>query len=210
MSLRLLLVLHLGIHQHQLQLPADNSYMLLTISPAGKYGKYCFLLQPSVFTIHDHPLQFFCAWSRRMRAALDIRDPSRFASVEEMYGGEWKSSRFYWTRTLLTEGQFVVLFDEKVICPLFFEEPTVIGNTSMVMMENNVLRHERWEMHIKFWSKNLKRRNHVERLDVDLRIILKWILEKQGCEFVDCIHPAQVRDQWRALVNTVLNLRVAQ
>jgi hypothetical protein len=29
-----------------------------------------------------------------------------------------------------------------------------------------------------------------------------------GSEAVDHIHPAQVRDQWRALVNTVMNLHV--
>jgi hypothetical protein len=31
-----------------------------------------------------------------------------------------------------------------------------------------------------------------------------------GCEGVDWMHLAQVRDQWRALVNTVMNLRVLQ
>jgi hypothetical protein len=29
-----------------------------------------------------------------------------------------------------------------------------------------------------------------------------------GCEGVDLIHLAQVRVQWRAVVNTVMNLRV--
>jgi hypothetical protein len=37
-------------------------------------------------------------------------------------------------------------------------------------------------------------------------IILKWILERwDGVNWIDM---AQDRDQWRALVNTVLNLRV--
>jgi hypothetical protein len=36
--------------------------------------------------------------------------------------------------------------------------------------------------------------------------ILKWILERW--DGVDWIDMAQDRDQWKALVNTVLNLRV--
>jgi hypothetical protein len=47
------------------------------------------------------------------------------------------------------------------------------------------------------------------RLRVAGRIILKWILEKQD-EGVDWIHLAQDRDRWRALVNTIMNLRVPQ
>jgi hypothetical protein len=39
--------------------------------------------------------------------------------------------------------------------------------------------------------------------------ILKWILERQdGIDGVDWIDVAQDRDQWRALVDTVLNLDV--
>jgi hypothetical protein len=38
-------------------------------------------------------------------------------------------------------------------------------------------------------------------------IILKWILERSMGR-IDWIDLAQDRDQWRALVNTVLNLRV--
>jgi hypothetical protein len=37
-------------------------------------------------------------------------------------------------------------------------------------------------------------------------VISKWILERW--DGVDWIDKAQDRDQWRALVNTVLNLRV--
>jgi hypothetical protein len=33
-------------------------------------------------------------------------------------------------------------------------------------------------MHIKYWSENLKGKDHVEGLDVDGRIILEWILGK--------------------------------
>jgi hypothetical protein len=42
------------------------------------------------------------------------------------------------------------------------------------------------------------------RWDDDTRIDLKEI----GWEGVDWMHLAQDRDQWRALVNTVMNLRV--
>jgi hypothetical protein len=38
--------------------------------------------------------------------------------------------------------------------------------------------------------------------------ILKWILREIGWDGVDGIELAQDRDQWRALVNTVMNLRV--
>jgi hypothetical protein len=38
----------------------------------------------------------------------------------------------------------------------------------------------------------------------------KWVrdLREMGCEGVDWIHVVQDRDQWRAVVNTVMNLRV--
>jgi hypothetical protein len=44
---------------------------------------------------------------------------------------------------------------------------------------------------------------------VDGRIILKWIFERlDGRGAMDWINLAQDRDRWRALVNTVMNLRV--
>jgi hypothetical protein len=44
---------------------------------------------------------------------------------------------------------------------------------------------------------------------VDWRLILEWIVKKEiGWEYVDWIHLALFRDQWRALVNTVMKLRV--
>jgi hypothetical protein len=42
---------------------------------------------------------------------------------------------------------------------------------------------------------------------VDGRIILKWIFERLGGG-VDWIDPAQDRNRWRAVVYTVMNLRV--
>jgi hypothetical protein len=40
------------------------------------------------------------------------------------------------------------------------------------------------------------------------KIILKWVLEKQCGEVVDWIPLAQDRDQWLAVVKTVMNIRV--
>jgi hypothetical protein len=57
-------------------------------------------------------------------------------------------------------------------------------------------------MHKIFWLENLKGRNHLEDLGVDGRIILGWILGK----WVWMVRTD--RDQWRAPVNTVMNLRV--
>jgi hypothetical protein len=47
----------------------------------------------------------------------------------------------------------------------------------------------------------------LEDLGIGVRIILEWILGKFGRK-VDWIHLAQDRDQWRAVVDTVMNLRV--
>jgi hypothetical protein len=53
-------------------------------------------------------------------------------------------------------------------------------------------------MHIEYWWKSQKERDHWE--DQDLREI--------GRDGMDWIDVAQGRDQWRALMNTVMNLRV--
>jgi hypothetical protein len=62
-------------------------------------------------------------------------------------------------------------------------------------------------MHIGYWWESQKkrplgrsRRRWVDNIKMDLREI-KW----NGVNWIDM---AQDRDQWRALVNTVLNLRV--
>ena len=51
--------------------------------------------------------------------------------------------------------------------------------------------------------------NHFENLSVSGRIILKLILKKYDWSGADWIDMAQDRDTWRAVVNTVMNLRVA-
>jgi len=38
----------------------------------------------------------------------------------------------------------------------------------------------REEMHTKFWSENLKGRDLSENLGLDWKIILEWILDKEG------------------------------
>jgi phosphoribosyl-ATP pyrophosphohydrolase len=46
----------------------------------------------------------------------------------------------------------------------------------------------------------------LEDLDIDGKIIINQILKKIGCEGVEWIHLAQDRDQWQALVSTIMNL----
>jgi hypothetical protein len=57
-------------------------------------------------------------------------------------------------------------------------------------------------MRIGYWWESQKERDHWEDQDVSGWTIIKWI------DGVDWIDMAQDRDEWRALVNTVLNLRV--
>jgi hypothetical protein len=52
------------------------------------------------------------------------------------------------------------------------------------------------------------KRDHWEDQDIGGWTILKWILREKGWDGVDWIGRAQDRDQWKALVNTVLNLGV--
>jgi hypothetical protein len=64
-------------------------------------------------------------------------------------------------------------------------------------------------MYTKFWSENLKGRDHSEDLRVDVKIILERILGKYGGKvWTGCMY--QDRVQWRGLVNTVMNLLVSK
>jgi hypothetical protein len=60
-------------------------------------------------------------------------------------------------------------------------------------------------MHVGFWWESQEERDNKVDLDVGGRMILKWILGWDGMDWIDL---AQDRDQWRALVNTVMNIQV--
>jgi hypothetical protein len=45
-------------------------------------------------------------------------------------------------------------------------------------------------------------------IDVDGKLILKLLLEKQDGRVVDCIHLAQDRHQWQDLGDMVVNIQV--
>jgi hypothetical protein len=51
-------------------------------------------------------------------------------------------------------------------------------------------------------------RDHWEDHIIGGWTILKWILRGIGWDVMDWIDLAQDRDQWQALVNTVMNLRI--
>jgi hypothetical protein len=56
-----------------------------------------------------------------------------------------------------------------------------------------------------FWLENLKGRDHSEDLGVDGKIMTEGIL---GWESMGWIYLAHERDQWCAILKTVINLRV--
>jgi hypothetical protein len=63
-------------------------------------------------------------------------------------------------------------------------------------------------MHIAYLWERQKERDHWKEQEVGRLAIIKWILRDIKCYCVDWIDIAQDGDQWRGLVNTVLNLRV--
>jgi hypothetical protein len=62
------------------------------------------------------------------------------------------------------------------------------------------------EIHTNFCSENLKVKDYWDDIGVARRIMLEWLLRKQGRTGLDWMHVAQDRDHWQALVNTVINL----
>ena len=50
-------------------------------------------------------------------------------------------------------------------------------------------------------------KSHLQDLDVDGRIVLKWIFKKWNGA-MSWIYLAQDRDRWQALVNAVMNFQV--
>jgi hypothetical protein len=63
-------------------------------------------------------------------------------------------------------------------------------------------------MHVGYWWGSQKERDHWEDQDIGEWAILKWILERW--DGMDWINVAQGRDQWRALVNMVVNIQVLE
>ena len=78
----------------------------------------------------------------------------------------------------------------------------------------------RGEAYTGFWWGKLKERDHLGDPGIYGRIIYRWILKKKDGDGwtelfrlrigkgMDWIELAQDRDRWRALVSTVMNLRV--
>jgi hypothetical protein len=63
-------------------------------------------------------------------------------------------------------------------------------------------------MHIGYWWESQKERDHWEDRDIGGVDNIKMDFREVGWDDMDWIAVAQVRDQWRALVSTVTNLRV--
>jgi hypothetical protein len=63
-------------------------------------------------------------------------------------------------------------------------------------------------MSIGFWWGSQKERDHQEDIDAGGRVILKYMIERYDRGGMGWIDLTQDRDQWRALLNTVTNLRV--
>jgi hypothetical protein len=70
---------------------------------------------------------------------------------------------------------------------------------------------EDWQGETEVLGENLPQRHfvhHRSHIDVGGRIISRWLHREIGGDAMDWIHLAQDKDQWRALVIMVMNLRV--
>jgi hypothetical protein len=66
----------------------------------------------------------------------------------------------------------------------------------------------RVELYTGFWWGNLREKDHLEDPGLEGRIILRWIFGKWDVRGMDWIDVAQDRNRCRALVNSVMNLRI--
>jgi hypothetical protein len=57
-----------------------------------------------------------------------------------------------------------------------------------------------------FWWGELRKRDHLEDVEVDGRIVLRWIFTRSGRYGTDWIDLAHDRNRWQALVNVVRRL----
>jgi hypothetical protein len=64
----------------------------------------------------------------------------------------------------------------------------------------------RGEVHTGFWWRHLWGRYHFEDLGLHVKIILKLDIQEVWWDGVDCIDLSQDRDQWRGVVNAVMNI----
>ena len=64
-------------------------------------------------------------------------------------------------------------------------------------------------MYTGFWWGNLKGKRPFGRPGYRWEDNIKMDLQEVGCESMDWVDLAQDRDRWRALVNAVMNFRVA-
>jgi len=78
----------------------------------------------------------------------------------------------------------------------------------MMMWEEHVARMEEVRNAYKIWLGNLKGKNYSEDRGIVWKINVRIDLREIGWEDVDWMHLTQDSDQWRVLVNTVMNHRV--
>ena len=60
-----------------------------------------------------------------------------------------------------------------------------------------------------FWWGIVRERGYLGDPGIEGRVNIKMDLQEMGCRSMDWIEVAEGRDRWRALVNAVMNLRVA-